>query len=75
MKKIGFFRLFIRSLPEIWFCQVVIGAILWFPMTALNTVVTTIAASDDFAVTTANIRSFLSFLSAYPFSWLSFLTT
>ncbi|MCR5809976.1 MAG: glycerophosphoryl diester phosphodiesterase membrane domain-containing protein [Lachnospiraceae bacterium] len=26
MKKIGFFRLFIRSLPEIWFCQVVIGA-------------------------------------------------
>ena len=60
MKKTGFFRLFIRSLPEIWFCQVVIGAILWFPMTALNTVITTIAASGDFALTTANIRSFLS---------------
>ena len=60
MKKTGFFRLCIRSLPEIWFCQVVIGAILWFPMTALNTVVTTIASSGDFAVTTANIRSFLS---------------
>ncbi len=58
MKKTGFFRLFIRSLPEIWFCQVVIGAILWFPMTALNTVITTIAA--DFTVTTANIRTFLS---------------
>ena len=60
MKKTGFLRLFIRSLPEIWFCQVVIGAILWFPMTALNTVITTIATSGDFAVTTANIRSFLS---------------
>ena len=36
------------------------GAILWFPMTALNTVITTIATSSDFAVTTANIRSFLS---------------
>lgn len=60
MKKTGFLRLFIRSLPEIWFCQVVIGAILWFPMTALNTVITTIAASGDFALTTANIRSFLS---------------
>lgn len=60
MKKTGFLRLFIRSLPEIWFCQVVIGAILWFPMTALNTVITTIATSSDFAVTTANIRSFLS---------------
>ena len=60
MKKTGFLRLFIRSLPEIWFCQVVIGAILWFPMTTLNTVVTTIAASGDFALTTANIRSFLS---------------
>ena len=33
MKKTGFFRLFLRSLPEIWFCQVVIGAILWFPTT------------------------------------------
>lgn len=60
MKKTGFLRLFIRSLPEIWFCQVMIGAILWFPMTALNTVITTIAASGDFALTTANIRSFLS---------------
>ena len=60
MKKIGFLRLFIRSLPEIWFCQVVIGAILWFPMSVLNTVITTIATSGDFAVTTANIRSFLS---------------
>ena len=37
MKKTGFLRLFIRSLPEIWFCQAVIGAILWFPMTILNT--------------------------------------
>lgn len=27
MKKTGFLRLFIRSLPEIWFCQVVIGEI------------------------------------------------
>ena len=60
MKKTGFLRLFIRSLPEIWFCQVVIGAILWFPMSVLNTVITTIATSGDFAVTTANIRSFLS---------------
>ena len=60
MKKTGFLRLFIRSLPEIWFCQVMIGAILWYPMTALNTVITTIAASGDFALTTANIRSFLS---------------
>ena len=60
MKKTGFLRLFIRSLPEIWFCQVVIGAILWFPMSVLNTVITTIATSGVFAVTTANIRSFLS---------------
>jgi membrane-anchored glycerophosphoryl diester phosphodiesterase (GDPDase) len=60
MKKTGFFRLFIRSLPEIWFCQVVIGAILWFPMTVLNTVFTTIATSGDFAVTTANLGTLLS---------------
>ena len=60
MKKTGFFRLCIRSLPEIWFCQAVIGAILWFPMTALNTVVTTIASSGDFAVTTANCFPYLT---------------
>lgn len=60
MKKAGFFRLFIRSLPEIWFFQVVIGAILWLPMTVLNTVYKAIAASGDFAVTTANLRTLLS---------------
>ena len=60
MKKTGFLRLFIRSLPEIWFCQVVIGAILWFPITALNTIFTAIATSGDFAVTTANLAMLLS---------------
>ena len=60
MKKTGFFRLFIRSLPEIWFFQVVIGAVLWFPMTVLNTVIAAIAASGDFAVTTANMEMLLS---------------
>ena len=60
MKKTGFFRLFIRSLPEIWFCQFVIGAILWFPMTALNTITSTIATSGDFSVTTANMEMLLS---------------
>lgn len=48
------------ALPEIWFCQVVIGAILWFPMTALNTFLTAIAASGDFSVTTANPETLLS---------------
>ena len=60
MKKIGFFRLFMRSLPEIWFCQIVIGIILWFPMKALNTLFMDLSAFGDSALTTANIEMILS---------------
>ena len=60
MKKTGFIRLLIRSLPEIWFCQVVIGAILWFPMTFLNTIFITLSQLGESSATTANIRTLLS---------------
>ena len=49
-----------RSLPEIWFCQIVIGIILWFPMKALNTLFMDLSAFGDSALTTANIEMFLS---------------
>ena len=49
-----------RSLPEIWFLQVVIGIVLWFPMTVLNTVFMALSTSGDFSATTANIKTFLS---------------
>ena len=60
MKKTGFFRLFIRSLPEIWFCQAVIGAILWFPMTILNTIFLTLSTLGESSATTASIRTLLT---------------
>ena len=60
MKKTGFFRLFIRSLPEIWFCQAVIGAILWFPMTILNTIFLTLSTLGESSATTASIRTLLA---------------
>ena len=60
MKKTGFLRLFIRSLPEIWFCQVVIGAILWFPMTILNTIFLTLSTLGESSATTASIRTLLT---------------
>ena len=60
MKKTGFLRLFIRSLPEIWFCQAVIGAILWFPMTILNTIFLTLSTLGESSATTASIRTLLT---------------
>ncbi len=60
MKKSGFFRLFMRSLPEIWFCNLVIGLILWFPMATLNTAFVTLSTSGDFSITTANLKTLLS---------------
>ena len=60
MKKTGFLRLFMRSLPEIWFCQAVIGAILWFPMTILNTIFLTLSTLGESSATTASIRTLLT---------------
>ena len=60
MKKAGFLRLFIRSLPEMWFCQVVIGAILWLPMTMLNTIFITLSQLGESSLTTANIKALLT---------------
>ena len=60
MKKTGFLRLLIRSLPEMWFCQVVIGAILWLPMTMLNTIFITLSQLGESSATTANIQALLT---------------